>query len=217
MNELLLIRHAETEWSLTGRHTGRTDVPLTDAGRAAASALEPLLAARTFAAVLCSPLSRARDTAALAGLGERASLRDDLLEWDYGAYNGLTTDEIRRDRPDWNMWRDGCPDGERAADVGARVDRVIAEARAKEGEVAVVAHGHVLRVLAARWIDLDPSQGALLALATGALCTLGYERETAVIVSWNQTPARQPAPPQGSPAHQPGTVRGTAPRSGVVR
>ena len=183
----LLVRHAETEWSKSGRHTGRTDIPLTDDGRERARSLAPVLAGREFAAVLSSPLSRARETCELAGLGERMQLRDDLLEWDYGSYEGLTTPQIRESRPDWYLWRDGCPGGETASDVGERVDRVIAEIRALDGDAALFAHGHVLRVLGSRWVQLAPQDGGRFALSTGALCTLGYERETPVLWKWNET------------------------------
>jgi broad specificity phosphatase PhoE len=185
----VLVRHAETEWTLSGQHTGRTDLPLTDAGRAAAVALAPRLAAYDFALVLVSPSLRARETCELCGLGERAETLDDLREWDYGEYEGLTTREILARRPGWNMWRDGCPDGEDAAAVGARADAVLARiAAAGDGAVAVFSHGHTLRVLGARWIGLLPAAGALLGLAPGALCTLGSEREQRVLASWNETP-----------------------------
>ena len=185
MNELWLVRHAETEWAKAGRHTGRTDIPLTDDGRAAARALRPRIAGHPFTAVLVSPLSRARETAELAGLGEHAQLRDDLLEWDYGDYEGITTPEIREHRPDWFLWTDGVPNGEAAADVGARVDRVIAEALTLDGDVAVVAHGHVLRVLAARWLEQSPALGGRLVLATGGICRLGFERDVRALLAWN--------------------------------
>jgi broad specificity phosphatase PhoE len=187
--EVVLVRHAETEWSRAGKHTGRTDIPLTDRGRQVAAALSPLLERWDFARVLCSPLSRARETCELSGLGDRAELRDELMEWDYGDYEGITTPEIRERRADWSLWRDGCPHGEAASDVGARVDRVIAEAREGEGDVAMFAHGHVLRVLGARWIGLEPAGGALLALSTAAICVLGYERQTSVIWRWNDARA----------------------------
>jgi len=184
--QTVLVRHAETEWSLNGRHTGRTDLPLTDDGRRAAAALEPMLNARSFALVLASPLRRARETCELAGLGGRAQLRPDMQEWDYGEYEGLTTPEIRERRPGWSLWRDGCPRGEDAPTVGARADRVIEELRAAPGDVAVFSHGHFLRVLGARWIDLDPSAGSKLGLFPGALCLLGHERETPVLLGWNE-------------------------------
>jgi broad specificity phosphatase PhoE len=183
---VLLVRHAQTEWSLNGRHTGRTDVPLTEDGRLSAGRLAPRLADRRFAVVWTSPLSRARETCERAGLGAHAVSRDELLEWDYGDYEGLTTPEIRAQRPDWSLWRDGCPGGESAADVGRRVDRLVQELAALHGEGICFAHGHVLRVLAARWVGLDPSAGALLALSTGSISELGRERETRVLWHWNE-------------------------------
>jgi broad specificity phosphatase PhoE len=185
-DEVWLLRHAETEWSRTGRHTGRTDIPLTDAGRDVARALRKRLEGNEFALVLCSPLGRARETAQLAGL-ECSALRDDLMEWDYGEYEGLTTPQIRESRPDWWLWRDGCPGGESPADVGVRTDRVIAEIGETDGAVALVAHGHVLRVLGARWVQEPPSFGARLFLATGTISVLGFERETRVVRVWNQS------------------------------
>ena len=183
-DEVWLLRHAETEWSRDGKHTGRTDVALTDEGREAARRLGERLAGVDFALVLCSPLSRARETAQLANL-ECSGLRDDLLEWDYGEYEGLTTPEIRKDRPDWFLWRDGVPGGEMPDDVAARCDRVVAEVRALEGRVALVAHGHILRALAARWIDAPIDLGGRLHLGTGTVSVLAYEREVAVISRWN--------------------------------
>jgi broad specificity phosphatase PhoE len=190
MSEVILVRHAETEWSRAGRHTGRSDIPLTEDGRAAASALAPRLADRHFALALTSPLSRASDTADLAGLD--AVTEADLLEWDYGEYEGLTTPQIRAGRPAWSLWRDGCPAGEDVAAVGERVDRVIAQIQAliaseAGADAAIVAHGHVLRVLAARWCELDPAAGARLRLDTGTVSLLGWERETPVIWRWNAT------------------------------
>ena len=185
MPEIVLIRHGETEWSRDGRHTGRTDIPLTDTGRRQAELVGEWLAGRSFARVLTSPLGRALDTCRLAGLGDRAEPREELLEWDYGEYEGMTTPQIRERRPDWYLWRDGCPGGESAADVGRRVDGLVAELREADGDAAVFAHGHVLRVLTARWLGLDPEKGALFALATATLSALGWERETAVIRVWN--------------------------------
>ena len=185
--DVWLIRHGETEWSRSGRHTGRTDIALTDAGREAARALARRLAGTAFTAVLTSPLRRALDTCELAGLGRRAEPVDDLREWDYGDDEGRTTVEIRADRPGWTVWRDGCPGGETAADVGARADRVIGRLLAEAGPVAVFGHGHALRVLAARWTGLPPEAGAALALGTAALSRLGWEREQAVIEQWNLT------------------------------
>ena len=181
--DVWLLRHAETEWSRDGRHTGRTDVPLTDAGREVARALRARVADHEFGLVLCSPLSRARETAELAGL--EPQLRDDLVEFDYGSYEGITTDEIRSQRPGWNLWRDGCPGGETADDVGRRVDGVIEEVLRADGDVALVAHGHVLRVLAARWLEQPAAFGGRIRLDTGTLSILGFERETRVIRRWN--------------------------------
>jgi len=188
VDEAWLSRHAETAWSKAGRHTGRTDVPLTQEGREHARALASRLAGHAFSLVLCSPLSRARETAQLAGLTS-AQLRDDLMEWDYGEYEGLTTPQIRAERPSWFLWRDGVPGGEAPGDVGARCDRVIEEMRGVEGDVAIVAHGHVLRVLAARWVGEPAAFGARLFLGTGALCVLGFERDVEVVRRWNETPS----------------------------
>ena len=186
--EAVLVRHGETEWSRTGKHTGRSDIPLTDSGRRDAEVLRGSLSSRPFARVFSSPLSRALDTCRLAGLGAAAETRDELLEWDYGDYEGLTTPEIREQRPDWSLWRDGCPGGEGPDDVAARVDRVIAEVQAADGDVALFAHGHVLRVLSARWIELGPEYGSRLVLATATLSVLGWERETPAVRLWNAPP-----------------------------
>lgn len=186
-HDVVLVRHAETEWSRDHRHTGRTDIPLTERGRETAGTIVQRLRGRRFALVLVSPLLRARETCELSGLGGQAQAREDLMEWDYGEYEGLTTAEIRAERPDWLLWRDGCPGGERAEDVGARADRVIEELRAADGEVAVFSHGHMLRVLGARWIELEPRLGVRLGLFTGAICVLGSERETSIITRWNET------------------------------
>jgi probable phosphoglycerate mutase len=185
--EILLVRHGETEWSRTGKHTGRTDVPLTERGRQDAKAVGAALKDRRFALVLTSPLARAAETCRLAGLGEAAVRRDELAEWDYGAYEGRKTVDIRKERPDWSLWRDGVPDGEIVAQVGARTDRVIAELRSVEGDAAVFAHGHLLRVLAARWLGLEPEAGRLFALDPATISILGYERETPVIRVWNES------------------------------
>jgi broad specificity phosphatase PhoE len=184
-HEVWLIRHAETAWSKASKHTGRTDVPLTDEGRLLAGTVRERLGGRPFAAVFVSPLGRARDTAELAGYGDQAQVRDDLLEFDYGEYEGITTAEIRQTRPGWSVWRDGSPGGEMPADVGVRADRVIAEALAVDGDVALFAHGHVLRVLAARWLEQPADFGGRLALETGAVCRLGFEREVRVLRGWN--------------------------------
>jgi probable phosphoglycerate mutase len=185
--DVLLIRHAETEWSRDGRHTGRTDIPLTDHGREVAREMGPQLEGLELAAVLVSPSLRARETCELCGLGGQAQLREDLLEWDYGDYDGLTSAQIRQERPDWDLWRDGCPGGEGPAQVGARADRVIAELNALEGPAAVFSHGHMLRVLAARWIEQEPAGGARLGLSTAALCVLSHEHGRAIIDRWNHT------------------------------
>jgi broad specificity phosphatase PhoE len=186
-HEVWLVRHAETEWSRDGRHTGRTDVPLTDDGRERARALGGALRGHEFAVVLASPLDRARETAALAGLGERVQVREDLLEWDYGDYEGITTPDIRDDRPGWYLWRDGVPNGETPDEVATRCDRVIEELLAAPGDVAVFAHGHVLRALSARWVEQPVAFGGRLYLTTGSLSVLGFEREVRVIRSWNRT------------------------------
>ena len=182
--EILLVRHGETEWSRDGRHTGNTDVPLTERGREQAEALGTALEGRSFARVLTSPLSRAAETARLAGFGD-AEPRDELREWDYGAYEGRKTAEIREERPGWTLWADGVPDGETAAEVAARVDAVLAELRTAEGAALVIAHGHLLRVLAVRWIGLEPDAGRLLTLDPATFSVLGHERETPVIRVWN--------------------------------
>jgi broad specificity phosphatase PhoE len=188
--EIVLVRHGETEWSRHGRHTGRTDVPLTERGREEARALGASLQGRRFALVLASPLARVAETCRLAGFGDLALPRDDLMEWGYGAYEGRTTAEIREERPGWTLWRDGPLGGETPADVAVRADRVIAELRAVDDDAAVFAHGHLLRVLAARWIDLHPSAAGGLALDTAAVSVLSYHRETPVIQLWNDASAR---------------------------
>ena len=182
-----LARHGQTEWSRDLRHTGRTDIPLTAEGEEEARALREPLAAIDFDRVLSSPLARARETCELAGLGGRAELRDDLMEWDYGDYEGITGEQIRERDPGWLLWRDGCPGGESPADVGARADRVIAELLDVDGDgtVAVFAHGHILRVLAARWIELGPEGGQRLGLGTATLSRLGWEHDYRVIQRWN--------------------------------
>jgi len=187
--EAVLVRHAETEWSLNGRHTGRTDIPLTEHGRDVAAGLRARLSAWSFDLVLVSPSLRARETCELCGLDAGAQLRPDLLEWDYGDYEGLTTPEIREQRPDWRLWRDGCPGGESAADVGARADSVIEEILSSHARVAAFSHGHMLRVLGARWMAFGPECGARLGLSTAAICVLGHERDTQVIARWNDTSA----------------------------
>jgi broad specificity phosphatase PhoE len=183
----VLVRHGETEWSASGKHTSVTDVPLLESGRRDAERLRERLAGRSFALVLTSPRARARDTAALAGFGDVAQFDDDLVEFDYGEYEGRTTPEIREEVPGWSVWRDGAPGGETAEQVGVRADRVIERALAAAGDVALFAHGHLLRILAARWIGLPATYGGHLALSTGALCVLGFERERRAIWVWNDT------------------------------
>jgi broad specificity phosphatase PhoE len=183
--EIVLVRHGQTEWSKSGQHTSRTDLPLLEEGRERAVALRGELSGWTFASVLSSPLKRARETGELAGFGAAAELDEDLREWDYGEYEGLTTPQIRETNPDWNLWRDGCPDGELPGEVAARADRVLARLRAAEGDGLVFAHGHILRVLAARWLRMGPEAGARFVLAAGGLSVLGYERDTEVITRWN--------------------------------
>jgi probable phosphoglycerate mutase len=182
---LVLIRHGETEWSRTRRHTGRSDVPLNDAGRERASALKGRLPVETFDLVLASPLGRAADTAALAGLD--AEPEPDLMEWDYGEVEGRTTEELREKTgdPAWSVWRDGVTGGETLAEVAVRVDRVITRAEAVGGPVALVAHAHVLRILTARWLGLPPVEGRRFALDAAAWSMLGHERETRVCAHWN--------------------------------
>jgi broad specificity phosphatase PhoE len=187
LGEICLARHGQTEWSANGRHTGRTDIPLTDSGRERARALAGLLAGRRFDLVLVSPLRRARETAELAGFGGVAEVCDDLHEWDYGDYEGLTTPEIQAERPDWSLWRDGCPGGESPEQVGARADSVLGRVERANGDALLFAHGHLLRVLGARWLEMPPAAGARFALAAGALSRLGFERETHVVQEWNRT------------------------------
>jgi broad specificity phosphatase PhoE len=179
----VLLRHGATEWSLSGQHTGRTDIPLLDQGRAQAEEAGRLLEGMTFAQILCSPLQRAAETCRLAGF--ESVIEPDLMEWDYGAYDGRTTAEIMVDRPGWSLWTDGVPDGERAADVGRRADRVIAKVRQVEGDTLCVAHGHILRVLAARWLGLPPVGGRLFALEPAHVAILGWERGTPGVTAWN--------------------------------
>jgi broad specificity phosphatase PhoE len=179
------IRHGETAWSLSGQHTGTTDIPLTDKGRQLAERMRPVLAKETFALVLVSPLQRARETCELAGLGDAAVIEPDLVEWNYGKYEGLTPKQINEMAAGWLIFRDGCPGGETPGQVGARVDRVIARARAVEGDVALFAHGHVLRVLAARWLGLPPGGGQHFLLNTGTLSMLGYYHDIPAVRVWN--------------------------------
>jgi broad specificity phosphatase PhoE len=186
VGELVLMRHGETEWTLSGRHTGRTDIPLTEAGREEGRALAPALASRRFARVLVSPMERAIETCRLAGLGDQAETDPDLREWDYGEYEGLTSPQIHERRPGWSLWRDGCPGGESPAEVGARADRVLAGLDGLDGDAALFAHGHILRVLAARWIEFAPGAGERLALLVATLSVLGFEHDVdRVIRRWN--------------------------------
>ncbi len=187
--EVVLVRHAETEWSRDGRHTGRTDIPLTERGRAVARTLAERLLGRPFELVLVSPSRRARETCELCGLAEHARVCADLLEWDYGEYEGLTTAEIHARRPDWLLWRDGCPGGESPEQVGARADRVISVLGASRGNAAVFSHGHMLRVLGARWIDLAPEDGGRLGLCAAGVCVLASELRTPILARWNDTGA----------------------------
>jgi broad specificity phosphatase PhoE len=186
-SRIALVRHGETAWSLEGRHTGHTDIPLTDHGRAQARAAAPLLDGAPIIAVATSPLQRARDTCALLGYGDEAVDDPDLVEWDYGAYEGITTAQIRESVPGWTVWSAPCPDGETADEVAARVDQVIERARTRDGLTLLVAHGHVLRVLAARWLGLAPAEGRLFRLDTATVSLLGWERETPVVLRWNAT------------------------------
>ena len=179
------IRHGETAWSLSGQHTGTTDIPLTDNGRRLAERMRPVLAKQAFALVLCSPMQRARETCELAGLGNKAVIDHDLAEWNYGEYEGLTPRQIHESAPGWLIFRDGCPGGETPDQVGARVDRVIARARAVAADVAVFAHGHVLRVLAARWLGLPAGAGQHFLLDPSTLSVLGDYRGLPAVKIWN--------------------------------
>jgi probable phosphoglycerate mutase len=184
-DRLFTVRHGETEWSRSGQHTSHTDLPLTEHGIEQGAVVAEKLAGESFELVLCSPLRRARETCRLAGFADVAELCDDLPEWDYGEYEGLTSAQIRDRRPGWVLWRDGCPGGESPAEIGARVDPLVAELLKAQADVALFAHGHVLRVLTARWLGLRPGDGALFALATGTLSILGWEHGTSVIRRWN--------------------------------
>lgn len=187
--ELWLIRHGETEWSLSGKHTSRTDISLTEHGRKRAEELRDYLNGTQFSAVFVSPMQRARETCAIAGFGDVAVVDEGLREWDYGIYEGKTTAEIRKEVPDWSVWKDEIVGGETAEHVGDRADGVIARALAAApagGKVALFAHAHILRILAARWIGLEARGGCLFALGTGSVSVLGWERETRVIEAWNR-------------------------------
>jgi broad specificity phosphatase PhoE len=186
-NRVVLVRHGETEWSKSGQHTGRQDIPLTEEGRRQAALLRPRLGQWSFARVWVSPLSRARDTCVLAGLGDRAEAEPDLMEWDYGAYEGRKRPEILKENPGWSLWRDGCPGGERPEQIGARADRVLALVRAVDGDVALFAHGHILRVLTARWLGQPVAFGEHIALSTASVSALGQEHTTDALWLWNDT------------------------------
>lgn len=183
----MLVRHGETEWSRDGRHTGRTDVPLTEHGRTQAASIAPRLLSYSFSLVLTSPLSRAADTCALAGEGDRAVTDDDLLEWDYGQYEGITTAEIRETHPGWTVFDGPVPGGENPEQVGGRADRVLERAERAGGDVLLVGHGHMSRVIAARWLGLAATDARLFALSAGSLSILGHEREQRVLSLWNDT------------------------------
>ncbi|HKR29204.1 MAG TPA: histidine phosphatase family protein [Terriglobales bacterium] len=183
--EIWLMRHGETEWSAKGMHTSRTDLPLLPSGIKQAEELRDKLKRCKFAMVLVSPMQRARETCRLAGYADVARVTDDLNEWDYGAYEGRTTADIRKDRPTWSLWRDGVVDGESVEQVGIRVQRVIQECLNAKGDVALFAHGHVLRILTAVWLGLTPDRGQLLMLGTGTVSILGFEHDYRVIQRWN--------------------------------
>jgi probable phosphoglycerate mutase len=193
MNEIVVIRHGQTEWSAAGRHTSYTDLDLTPEGERQARSLRPALAARPFAAVWCSPRVRATRTAELAGLTV-TEVDEDLVEWNYGAYEGITTASIRETNPGWDLWTDGCPGGESPKQIGARIDQVLDRARSvlADGDVVVIAHGHSLRVLTARWLGLPPSDGALFALETARISALGFEHDRPVLTMWNASPVPLP-------------------------
>lgn len=187
--EIYLVRHGQTEWSLSGQHTGRTDMPLTAAGEAAARTLAGRLQGLAFSAIWSSPSQRASKTCALAGFGDARVIKDDLAEWDYGTYEGITTKAILAERPGWQLFRDGCPGGESAADVGARADRIIHAIRAANDRILIFSSSHFLRVLTARWLGLPPVGGALFVLDTTSISVLGYEHDLTepVVRLWNQT------------------------------
>jgi broad specificity phosphatase PhoE len=185
LRRAVLIRHGETEWTLSGQHTGVTDIPLTEHGRAAARDLAPLAANATFTLVLTSPLHRARETCALAGLGGQAEVDPNLLEWNYGEYEGLTPKEIHARAPGWMLFTEGCPGGESPAQVGARVDQVISRIRRVEGDVALFGHGHFFRVFAARWLGLPASAGSHFLLDPGTVSVLSHYRGVPALTGWN--------------------------------
>jgi broad specificity phosphatase PhoE len=185
IQQVYLARHGETKWSLSGQHTGITDIPLTENGRNVAKQLEPILAKETFTLILTSPLERSRETCKLAGLGTRAEIDRNLMEWNYGEYEGLTPKEIHAKAPGWMLFRDGCPGGETPEQVSARIDRVIARTRAAQGHVALFAHGHIFRVFAARWLGLPAMAGCHFLLDTATLSILSYYRNLPAIRRWN--------------------------------
>jgi broad specificity phosphatase PhoE len=183
-----LVRHGETEWSASGQHTGRTDIPLTETGERRARGLKERLKGLRFDRAFTSPLQRARRTCELAGFGESAKVDPDLLEWNYGDYEGRKTNDILKERPGWRLFRDGCPNGEQPADVGARADRVIARLRERDDSAILFSSGHILRVLAARWLGLAPSEGRLFMLGTASVSVLGYEHDKSepAVQLWNE-------------------------------
>lgn len=183
--QLWLIRHGETEWSASKRHTGRTDISLTPTGEHQAAALGQFLAGRKFSLVLCSPLTRARETCRLAGYGDVVSLSEDLLEWDYGIFEGKTTQEIRQEQPDWSIWSTSVPQGESIEQVGCRAQRLIQRVSTNGEPVALFAHAHILRILTACWLGLSPDAGRLFELGTASISVLGYEHATRIISRWN--------------------------------
>jgi broad specificity phosphatase PhoE len=200
---IYLIRHGETEWAKSGQHTGLTDIPLTDAGREQAGFLLPIFDDLKFAGILSSPLQRALETAKLAGLSSKLVVDKELVEWDYGDYEGLTTKQIRDRVPGWSIWTHVCPNGETIDQISQRADRMVAEVRSIDGNVAIFSHGHFLRVLVCRWLDLSANQGRHFLLGTSTLSILGYENETPVIKTWNgplitaacATPWKRPSGP----------------------
>lgn len=185
--ELWFIRHGETEWSISGAHTSRTDIPLTQRGRERAAAIHDYLHGRQFSLVLTSPMQRARETCRIAGYGDVAEVDENLREWDYGEYEGRTTADIRKSVPGWSVWEDNPTQGESLAQVAARAQKIIDRALGAGGRVALFSHAHFLRILAATWLGLQPIAGSLFALGTGSISTLGFERETRVIQTWNRS------------------------------
>jgi broad specificity phosphatase PhoE len=184
-DQIFIARHGATEWSKSGQHTSRTDLPLLEEGREQAAGMVQKLAGESFELVLCSPLLRARQTCELAGFSDRAEVCDDLMEWDYGEYEGLTTAQIRESNPSWNMWQDGCPGGETPDQVGARAEAVLARFAALDGDGLAFAHGHILRVVTARWLEMDVAAGSRFKLEAGTISLLAHERETAVLERWS--------------------------------